>query len=155
VALFDILGADIQGASFLDLFAGTGSVGIEALSRGAAAAFFVDKASAAIRTVRDNLQATGLVERATVLQRDSFAYLAEAPPMAFDYVYLAPPQYKGLWVRALSLLDSAATWMTDDAWAIVQIDPREDQAEGLARLSRFEERTYGQTRLIFYRSGEG
>jgi len=149
--LFGILGADVEGSLFLDLFAGTGSVGIEALSRGAKAAVFVDKASAAARTVRENLTSTGLGDRGTVIQQDGFAYLAQEPRIAFDYVYVAPPQYHGMWLKALRALEVKPGWMSDDAWAIVQIDPREDEAEGLARLERFDERSYGQTRLVFYR----
>ncbi|HLE23285.1 MAG TPA: 16S rRNA (guanine(966)-N(2))-methyltransferase RsmD [Anaerolineales bacterium] len=150
-ALFGILGADVEGCAFLDLFAGTGSVGIEALSRGATAAVFVDKAAPAVRTVRENLATTGLVDRATVVQRDSFAYLAQEPSIAFDYIYIAPPQYHGMWLKALRALEDKPGWMGDDAWAIVQIDPHEDEAEGLARLERFDERSYGQTKLVFYR----
>jgi 16S rRNA (guanine(966)-N(2))-methyltransferase RsmD len=150
-ALFGILGADIEGAAFLDLFAGTGSVGIEALSRGASAAVFVDRAPAAVQTVRQNLEATGVAERATVVQRDSFTYLEGRPPSRFDYVYVAPPQYKDLWLKTLRALDARPDWMSEDAWVIVQIDPREDQTEQLERLVRFDERSYGQTRLIFYR----
>jgi 16S rRNA (guanine(966)-N(2))-methyltransferase RsmD len=126
VALFDILGADVEGSAFLDLFAGTGSVGIEALSRGAAAAVFVDKAAPAVRTVRENLVATGLIDRATVIQRDSFAYLAEDPTAPFDYVYVAPPQYEGMWLKVLRRLEEKPDWMSEDAWVIIQIDPRED-----------------------------
>jgi 16S rRNA (guanine(966)-N(2))-methyltransferase RsmD len=150
-ALFGILGADIEGAAFLDLFAGTGSVGIEALSRGASAAVFVDRAPAAVQTVRQNLEATGVAERATVVQRDSFTYLEGRHPSRFDYVYVAPPQYKDLWLKTLRALDARPDWMSEDAWVIVQIDPREDQTEQLERLVRFDERSYGQTRLIFYR----
>jgi len=152
VALFDILGADIEGSRFLDLFAGTGGVGIEALSRGASSATFIDKASAAVQTVRENLSATGLGDRATVLQQDSFAYLEKNPPAAFDYVFVAPPQYHGLWLKALRALEAQPGWTSEDAWAIVQIDPHEDVAEGLSRLDRFDERSYGQTRLVFYRA---
>jgi 16S rRNA (guanine(966)-N(2))-methyltransferase RsmD len=152
-ALFGILGADVAGSLFLDLFAGTGSVGIEALSRGATAAVFVDKDSAAVRTVRENLASTGLGDHATVLQRDSFVYLAQEPPTAFDYIYVAPPQYHGLWQKALHALEDKPGWMSDDAWAIAQIDPREDEAEGLTRLDRFDARSYGDTRLVFYRVG--
>jgi 16S rRNA (guanine(966)-N(2))-methyltransferase RsmD len=150
-ALFGILGPDVDGSRFLDLFAGTGGVGIEALSRGAAAAVFVDNAPAAVRTVRQNLTTTGLGDRATVVQSDSFAFLEQQPPMTFDYVYLAPPQYHGLWLRSLRTVDAKTAWTGEDAWVIVQIDPREDEAEGLSRLGRFDERSYGDTRLIFYR----
>ena len=151
-ALFNILGADIGGASILDLFAGTGSVGIEALSRGGARATFVEASAPALRTVRDNLAATGLAGKADVIQGDAFAFLRQTPPARFDYVFVAPPQYQGLWLQAVRALD---TWqgLSDDAWVVAQIDPREAMEEGLARLSRFDERVYGQTMLRFYRQG--
>ncbi|MER3469301.1 MAG: 16S rRNA (guanine(966)-N(2))-methyltransferase RsmD, partial [Thermoflexus sp.] len=69
-ALFDILGASVVGARVLDLFAGTGSVGIEALSRGAAEAVFVEKDPRAVRVLRENLQRTGLADRARVVRGD-------------------------------------------------------------------------------------
>ncbi|HMK09616.1 MAG TPA: RsmD family RNA methyltransferase, partial [Anaerolineales bacterium] len=107
---------------------------------------------AAIRTIRRNLAETDLAARATVVQRDSFAYLQETPPAPFDYVYLAPPQYQGLWRKALVSLDGRPAWTGEDAWLIVQIDPREDEADlRLARLDRFDERVYGQTKLVFFR----
>ncbi len=152
-ALFSILGADVEGARFLDLFAGTGSVGIEALSRGAAEAVFVDKATAAIRTLRENLSATGLTERASLVQQDTFAFLGQDPAQPFDYAFVAPPQYRGLWREVLLRLDERRAWLSEDGWVIVQIDPREDEPEGLSRLARFDERAYGQTKLIFYRAG--
>jgi 16S rRNA (guanine(966)-N(2))-methyltransferase RsmD len=78
-SLFDILGGDIQSATFLDLFAGTGSVGIEALSRGAAFARFIDREQQAVATVRLNLETTGLTGRAEVIKMDAFTYLTSRP----------------------------------------------------------------------------
>jgi 16S rRNA (guanine966-N2)-methyltransferase len=151
-ALFNILGADVEGSRWLDLFAGTGSVGIEALSRGASHAVFVDSSEAAIRTILQNLTATDFTLRAKVVKRDAFAFLEARAQDRLDYVYLAPPQYQGLWVKALQAVDAAAAILDPDAWVIVQIDPREDKVvEGLG-LTRFDERTYGQTRLIFFRA---
>src|SRR5512136_3247729 len=88
-SLFNILGADVQDARFLDLFAGTGGVGIEALSRGTAEAVFVEQGRAALATIRANLALTGLADRARVVHADVFALLARAPQAAFDYVYIA------------------------------------------------------------------
>lgn len=150
-ALFNILGADIQGAAFLDLFAGTGGVGIEALSRGAERALFVDTSARAVRTVRQNLEQTGLAAGATVLQRDAFGLLAGAAPEAFDYVYAAPPQGRGLWRRALETLDRSQAWLNPDAWVIAQIHPREYLTLELGALEQFDRRTYGNTALVFYR----
>ncbi len=151
-SLFNILGADIEGTRFLDLFAGTGSVGIEALSRGAAFAVFVDSAAPAVRIVKDNLTATGFADQAVAIQQDAFIYLRTAPDSPFDYVFVAPPQYHGLWRKAVQALDLWEAGLSEDAWVIVQIDPREAEEEGLARLARFDERVYGQTMLRFYRA---
>lgn len=150
-SLFNIIGPDVEGSAWLDLFAGTGSVGIEALSRGARSAIFVDTSPEAIRTVRHNLEATDLQDRATIVQRDAFEYLDRHAAPPFDYVYLAPPQYRRLWATSVQVVDSLESLCAPDAWTIVQIDPREDEALPLARLIRFDERIYGQTKLLFYR----
>ena len=104
-SLFNILGPDVQDALILDLFAGTGAVGIEALSRGADFVRFVDRNRLPIKIVRENLQITGLADKAQVLQMDAFAALKGEVDKKFDYVYIAPPQYKGMWKQALLNLD--------------------------------------------------
>lgn len=152
-SLFDILGGDLsdnQGASFLDLFAGTGSVGIEALSRGARFVRFVDQNRLAIDTIRLNLEHTGLKAGSDVLRLDAFSLLARQPDRNFDYVYIAPPQYQGLWKKALLLLDSNPKWLSEDAWVIVQIHPVESEELELKNLAEFDRRHYGSTVLIFY-----
>ncbi len=148
-ALFNILGSDVVGSCFLDLFAGTGGVGIEALSRGAKEAVFVEKGSAALRTIHANLEHTGLAPRGQVKKADVFEYLAHAP-RPFDYVYIAPPQYKGLWSGALRLLDQRPGWLYEDGWVIVQIHPREYEDLTLQNLVLFDQRTYGSVLLCFY-----
>jgi 16S rRNA (guanine(966)-N(2))-methyltransferase RsmD len=149
-SLFDILGGDIQSATFLDLFAGTGSVGIEALSRGAEYSRFIDIQPQALETVRTNLDITGLKARAETVKMDAFAYLAQPADRPFDYVYIAPPQYKGLWKRALISLDSHIDWLSKDAWIVVQIYPGELEPVELKNLVEFDQRKYGSTLLIFY-----
>ena len=153
-ALFSILGGSIVGARVLDLFAGTGAVGIEALSRGAAEVVFVDKSPAALRTMRANLQHTRLLDRATVLRADAFKYLAGPIEAPFDLVYIAPPQYKGLWIDVLHALDTCPAWLVQGSEisgiAIVQIHPREYQALSLGSLVEYDQRKYGNTLLCFY-----
>jgi 16S rRNA (guanine(966)-N(2))-methyltransferase RsmD len=149
-SLFNILGADIQDASILDLFAGTGSVGIEALSRGAGFVRFVDKSRQAVETVKMNLQRTGLGQDAEVLQMDAFTLLERSPDRAFDYIYIAPPQYKELWKRALMSLEANRTWLSEDAWVIVQIHPVEYTEPEVKYLVEFDRRRYGSTLLLFY-----
>ncbi len=149
-SLFNILG-DVGGTRWLDLFAGTGQVGIEALSRGAAEVVFVDSARAAIQTVRDNLAFTRLEEGARVVPSDAFRYLRDSGERPFDVVFIAPPQYKELWIAALTAIDAAADrFLTDDGQAIVQIDPREFKEVALQHLTPADKRRYGNTLLCFY-----
>jgi 16S rRNA (guanine966-N2)-methyltransferase len=149
-ALFNILGSDVVDASILDLFGGTGSVGLEALSRGASYCRFLDLHRPAVETIRANLQATRLAEFAQVSQADAFAYLGRTPDRDFDYIYIAPPQYKGMWEKALHLVDQHPAWMNETTWVIVQIDPVEYTSQTLLNLVEFEQRKYGSTLLVFY-----
>ena len=149
-SLFNILSTDIVGSRFLDLFAGTGSVGIEALSRGAAFARFVDKQRQAINTVQANLKSTNLETSAEVLRMDAFSLLEKPADQEFDYVFIAPPQYKQLWKRALTIHDQHPQWLVEDAWVIVQIHPVEYEKLPLNNLEELEQRRYGSTIFIFF-----
>ncbi len=150
VALFDILAPEIAGASLLDLFSGTGAVGIEALSRGAARAVFVDRELAAIRVILENLKLTGLSAGAQVVRADAFSYLERRGVPAFDMIYIAPPQYRGMWREALQHLDRWPDWLVPDGQAIVQLDPREFEEVELSVLREADRRRYGSTLLVFY-----
>jgi 16S rRNA (guanine(966)-N(2))-methyltransferase RsmD len=152
-ALFNILGPeDVQDSTWLDLFGGTGSVGIEALSRGAAFTRFIDLNRPAVVTIRTNVEKARLKERADILQADAFAYLKRKPDRAFDYIFIAPPQYKDLWKQILHELDANPGWIKEDTWVIVQIDPLEYSVQELGNLVEFEQRKYGNTLLVFYKS---
>ncbi len=148
-ALFNILGNDVVGSHFLDLFAGTGQVGIEALSRRAARAVFVEQGAAALRTIHANLKSTQLAADAEVIRADVFRYLMQSPH-PYDYIYIAPPQYRGMWAQTLGLIDQCPDWLMDDGWAIVQINPAEYEALAFERLAQFDQRTYGGVMLCFY-----
>lgn len=149
-SLFNILGAGILDSKFLDLFAGTGSVGIEALSRGAGRALFIDNNRLALQTIRENLEFTRLAKNAEVLQADAFAYLQRVNPEAFEYIYIAPPQYKGLWKKALLALDVNPAHLQPDGIVVVQIDPSEREELALSVLRPYDERKYGRTLLWFF-----
>ncbi|HEY1388942.1 MAG TPA: 16S rRNA (guanine(966)-N(2))-methyltransferase RsmD [Ktedonobacterales bacterium] len=157
-ALFDILAPEIMGMRVLDLFAGTGAVGIEALSRGAESATFIERSPEAWRLVRENLALTNLSDRAEVLRTDAFAYLQQAAATGrrFDLVYVAPPQYVNMATQALTQLDTSP--LTEpDGLVIVQIHPQERaelDALTLKRLRRYDERRYGSTLLLFYTHDE-
>ncbi|MBN1565880.1 MAG: 16S rRNA (guanine(966)-N(2))-methyltransferase RsmD [Anaerolineae bacterium] len=149
-ALFNIFSTGIQGCTFLDLFAGTGSVGIEALSRGAERVLFIDNDRMAIRTVRENLEHTRLTANAEVMRTDALAYVQRPAPEAFEYIYVAPPQYKGMWKTVLLGLDKNPDHVALDGVVVVQIDPSERDDVTLEVLELYDERTYGSTLLLFY-----
>ncbi len=148
-AVFSILGDDVIDAPFLDLVASTGQWAIEALSRGAAEAVFVEKGGAALSTIQSNLELTGLTTQAVVKRADVFSYLAGSP-QSFDYIYVAPPQYRGWWHQTLHLIDAQPDWLTEDGWVLVQIHPKEFESRPLHHLELFDQRSYGSVMLCFY-----
>ncbi len=149
-ACFNIISGDIAEATFLDLFAGTGSIGIEALSRGADFVRFVDLNRLPIETIRANLAHCNFVQSAEVMRADAFSLLERSPDRAFDYIYIAPPQYKDMWKRAILALDAHPGWISGDAWVIAQIHPVEYEVLELKSLVEFDQRRYGSTLLVFY-----
>jgi 16S rRNA (guanine966-N2)-methyltransferase len=145
-ALFSILGP-LDGAAVLDLFAGSGGLGLEALSRGARRCTFVDRDRSACRVIRDNLALLGLAG-ATVLQRDALHALREeaAAGRRYDLVLLDPPY--GEWAAlepALAVALSAV--LADDAVVVVETEAR---AEPVLPLDRVTSRRYGSARLTVF-----
>jgi len=149
-SLFSILGDWVVGARVLDLFGGTGAVGIESLSRDALFVQFVDHNRQAVATIQANLAHCKLAESAHVRQGDSFAFLESYQGDPFDIIFIAPPQYHDLWLRALRLVDGRPDLLSEDGIAIVQIDPHEDQPASLQHLKEYDRRRYGSVQLLFY-----
>src|SRR6266550_7976625 len=164
-ALFNILSYRVEDARFLDLFAGTGSVGIEALSRGAASATFIELNSKMLDLLRENLRITGLADRAETLHTDAFKFLqahasagvpASNTKREYDIIYVAPPQYQEMAARALGMLDSSPL-VSRTGLVVVPIHPNERAgiaAMPLTRLALTDERRYGSTLLMFYTKKE-
>lgn len=150
-ALFNIIGSRVRGANFLDLYAGTGSVGIEALSRGAAYAHFNDRDQRAIATIRRNLAHTSLSANARATRRNALDLIARRPDRRYHFIYVAPPQYKRLWLLTLETLDAKAAWQSRDTQVIAQIDPSEYEDRRFDHLAEMDQRRYGSTMLLFYR----
>lgn len=148
-ALFGTLGDMVVDARFLDLYAGTGSVGIEALSRGARSAVFVDRGRQAIATIKDNLSHTRLGDRARVVKSDVFAFLRKSDEESFDLIYVAPPQYEGLWAKTLHALDRTSL-LSPGGLVVAQIFPKEYEELELENLRLTDQRKYGSTMLCFY-----
>ena len=144
-AIFNTIQFDIEGRRVLDLFAGTGQLGIEALSRGAAQCPFVDESTAAVRMVRDNLAACQL--RGTVVQTESIGYLRSCEP--FDLIFLDPPYDTTLLDKALSAVieyDKLAVG------GIIVCESRRDKSlppvRAPYRMKR--QRAYGKIMLTLY-----
>ncbi|MDT8305404.1 MAG: 16S rRNA (guanine(966)-N(2))-methyltransferase RsmD [Anaerolineae bacterium] len=150
--LFNLLGPYfIPGTRWLDLFAGTGQVGIEALSRGASEVIFIDMAREAIGTIHRNLKHTQLTDGARVIRTEAFTFLRGEQFAPFDVIFVAPPQYREMWKEVLAIVDERPERYLNLAGIIVvQLDPRESEQLPLKGLALYDERTYGNTTLQFY-----
>jgi 16S rRNA (guanine(966)-N(2))-methyltransferase RsmD len=151
VTLFDILGPGIGNARVLDLFAGTGAVGIEALSRGAGRAVFVERDRDALRALRANLATLGLGrEQARVVAGDALAVLPAlaASEAAFDLVFLDPPYAGGLAARALSAL-AASPLLRPGTRVVVQHSARTPLPVPPGLRAARAPRAFGDTTLTF------
>jgi 16S rRNA (guanine(966)-N(2))-methyltransferase RsmD len=148
-ALFAIL-PDVTGAHVLDLFAGSGALGLEALSRGAAHATFVDSARPALAAVRHNLEALGVGDRATVLAGDAVALARRHPPAApWQIVFVDPPYASDLAERSVEAIPAAH--LAQDAVIVIEHDRRNTPPEAIGSLLRTDQRRYGDTLISFYR----
>jgi 16S rRNA (guanine(966)-N(2))-methyltransferase RsmD len=154
--LFAILEPDLPGARVLDLFAGSGAGGIEALSRGAAAAIFVERDAAAARVIADNLHATGLSENARVVRGDVISYLKTAADGQFDLVLLDPPYAEtSLMEAALARLGAAhQPLLAPEAWVVAKHFWRTPPPPAAGLLASVRNRRFGETALTFYRPAQ-
>jgi 16S rRNA (guanine966-N2)-methyltransferase len=153
--LFAILEPDLPGARVLDLFAGSGAGGIEALSRGASGAVFVERDAAAVRVIGRNLSQARLLELATVRRAEAIAYLREraAADGPFDVV-LADPPYADTETmgRTMAVLEGqAAALLTERAWVVVKHFWRTPPPPVSGLLASVRSRRFGETNLSFYR----
>ncbi len=150
-ALFNILGPRVAGAAVLDLFAGSGAVGIEALSRGAARAVFVERDRAAVAALRANLARLGLGPRARVIARDAEAALRDLGRQAtrFDLVFLDPPYAGDLAARTLVAL-GGGDHLASAGLVVVQHRTKAELPEVQGVLRRVRTRRFGGTTLTFF-----
>jgi 16S rRNA (guanine966-N2)-methyltransferase len=150
-SLFSILGARVPDCRFLDLFAGSGSLGIEALSRGAAWAVFVDTSIDCVKTIQDNLKHTKLTERAKVYRMDCRKFLTHCHEEPFDLVCIDPPYSKGLLAPILDLIPTCPLF-TPATRFIIERERKDDLGlPDRPALELLDEREYGATVLTFFR----
>ncbi len=157
-AVFNILGPPPDDAEVLDLFAGSGAMGLEALSRGAARATFVDLGKPALAALRANLDELGVAGRATVVAGDAVTFvrnLARRPPdRPWRWVFIDPP-YRGDLARdVLDALGAAAGVLASDAVVVVEHDRRNPPLERHGSLIRTDSRRYGDTVIALFSPGD-
>ena len=155
--LFAILQPELQGARVLDLFAGSGAGGIEALSRGAASATFVEKDQGAAAVIDTNLRAAGLAgPDATVIRWDVVRWLAEANAgAAFDLVLVDPPYAEtDVLIRTLTALGAADAPLAPGARVVAKHFWRDRPPDRIGLLASERDRRFGETALTFYRREE-
>jgi 16S rRNA (guanine966-N2)-methyltransferase len=147
-AIFNMVGPDIEGANVLDLFAGSGAIGIEALSRGAASVTFVDRQPRGLAILRQNLDALGLKDRAHVVRGDVVRWLEASPETvkAARFVFLDPPYEDVVLDRALKVLDR----QVDRATVLAEHSRRQSVPE-LGRLQLDRQHRYGDTIVSVFR----
>ncbi len=149
-ALFNILMPYLEGAVFLDLFAGTGSVGIEALSRGAEKCYFLEVNRKAYDACRKNIDHCGFSEQGELRNADAFAYLKSAKK-SFDIIFIDPPQFKNMWVEVLKMIAERPNLLKNEAMVIVKIHPKEYEEFSSSTLEEYRVSKYGNNSLVFYR----
>jgi 16S rRNA (guanine966-N2)-methyltransferase len=158
-AVFDILGSldsafSFGGAHVLDLFAGTGALGLEALSRGAAHATFVDSARSAVTAIRGNLRALGVADRATVVAGDAVVSAARhAPAAPWRLVFVDPPYRSDLARRAVAALP--ADHLAAGAVIVIEHDRHNAPPDRVGSLLRTDQRRYGDTLISFFAAPRG
>jgi 16S rRNA (guanine966-N2)-methyltransferase len=160
--IFAILEPDLEGCLFLDLCAGSGAAGIEALSRGAAAAVFVERDEGAVRVIAENLRRAGLADRASIVRRDVIRYLAALDPeRSADAALLdAPYADPALRDAVLERLGAAAEdgrvpVLRSGARVVVTHHWREPPRADVGLLASERVRRFGETAVAFYRRREG
>ncbi len=153
-ALFSILGERVEGAVFLELFAGTGAVGIEALSRGARRTVFVDNSPGSVRLIRENVESLGYRERAAVVAKDALAFLRKTARELgpYDIVFADPPYHADEGPKTMEILGSAelSDVFPEGALAAYEHFKKNQAPEIIGRLAKKKDYLYGDTAVSLY-----
>lgn len=146
-ALFSSIQFELEGRKVLDLFAGSGQLGIEALSRGASLAVFIDQSADAVRIVKSNLAHTHLFEKARVLETEAVAFLARTKE-TYDVIFLDPPYHKEFLER---LLPDAAAHLSPHGVLVAEGAKDDLMPETVGNFRLVQKKSYGKTAIGFYR----
>lgn len=152
-ALFNVLGSSIEGVKLLDLFAGSGSVGIEALSRGAGLVILVDNSNQAVKVIRDNLNNCGFKKDFELYRNDVFRAIEilKRRGIKFDYIYADPPfTVESIFIPLLELLD-VTPLLTQEGSLIIRSPRKKTLPVKLTSLEEYRLDNYGESSLHYYR----
>lgn len=151
-ALFDIIRDKIKGSSFVDLYAGTGTVGLEALSRGADKAIFVEPSVSRIRAIKENAERFGFHERAVVIKGRAYEFLREAAneKQSFDIFFLDPPYYSDEIMKTLPMIGEGRL-LNEGGVVIVEHFFKKKLPDVAGKLKILKSYRYGDTMLTFYK----
>ena len=151
-ALFNIIQSKIQDSIILDLFSGSGSIGIEFLSRGCKKAYLCDKAHNAIKMINQNLERTRLVENSVVIEKDYKKCLQDLAinKVAFDIIFIDPPYKDNIAADAVQIILSLGL-LKEEGFIIIETDEKDREIENLKKLDIqiYDCRKYGRVNLIF------
>jgi len=153
-SLFNTIQFDIEGRRVLDLFAGTGQLGIEALSRGAAEAVFVDNSPAALAVIRENVGKAGFSDRSKIIRSDYKAFLQSAQKESFHLVFIDPPYRPGFINRVLSFIQTFDI-VKENGIIVCESASSEKAADGPGNLRLIKSARYGASALAFYKKTGG
>jgi 16S rRNA (guanine(966)-N(2))-methyltransferase RsmD len=149
-SLFDILSPDLKDANFLDLFCGTGSVGIEAVSRGAKKAIFVDKDKNVNKCVKINIEYCKITDRCEVYSCDIFDFFKTYSNIKFDIIFAGPPYPANLCNNILKNL-AETKFLKPETMIVLQHQIKEPIAEDQGIFQKVREKIYGDTKLSFFK----
>lgn len=154
-SLFNIINQYVMDSNVLDLFAGTGSLGIECLSRGALSATFVDVSKDSINIVKSNVKKSRFENESTILNIDFKSAIdrLKVQNKKFDIIFMDPPYYKNMFIDALSAIDDA-NLLDEDGIIVVEHDTKDKFVDNIGRLEKTKEKKYGNTTLTFYKMEE-
>lgn len=147
-SVFNLLMYDIEGAVFCDLFAGTGAIGLEALSRGADKAYFCDSSRDSIKVINTNIERCGASARARVMACDYLSALRRIGEK-IDIFYVDPPYRSGYYQSVLEEIDSLDL-LTENGIIVAEHRADEELTDSVGSLKAFRDRKYGHTMLTLY-----
>lgn len=151
-SIFNIIQGKVVGSKAIDVFAGTGSLGLEAVSRGAEECYLIDKGESTFKFLKQNVENLGFKDKCKCLNMDSYAALRELgnKGMIFDLIFIDPPYLKDMIPPAVEIITEKGL-LSEDGLIVAKIDTKEELYKGNEKIELFDFRKYGNTTVCFYR----